>query len=111
MTAALDLLKSEFSTLSGIAEAAGAKSFQVVQPVSAPAFSRSGRVTVELRQQVAKETIDTLDAVSLARDMDRYELVEEVLGKWAAERRHEATLIANVMRGNGDGPESGGGRV
>lgn len=31
MTAALDLLKSEFSTLSGIAEAAGAKSFQVVQ--------------------------------------------------------------------------------
>jgi len=76
-----------------------------------PMFSRSGRATVELRQQIAKETIDTLDAVSLARDMERYELVEEILGAWAKARRHEATLIANVMRGNGDSPESGGGRV
>ena len=76
-----------------------------------PMFSRSGRATVELRQQIAKETIDTLDAVSLARDMERYELVEEILGKWAAERRHEAKMIANVMRGNGEGQDGSGGRV
>ena len=76
-----------------------------------PAFHRSGRATVELRQQIAKEIIDTLDAVSLARDLERYELVEEILGKWAAAKRHESMLVSRVTRGNGDGAETGGGRT
>lgn len=76
----------------------------------AAVFSRSGRVTVELRQQIAKETMDMLDAVSLARDMERYELVEELLGKWAAAKRHENIIVARVMRDNGDRPETSGGR-
>lgn len=78
---------------------------------TAPAFSRTGRTTVELRQQVAKETIDTFDAVSLARDMERYELIEEVLGERAKQWRHEAKMIAKVMRCNGEGPENSGGRT
>lgn len=79
-------------------------------PLAGPMFHRSGRVTVELRQQIAKEIIDTIDAMSLAREMERYELVEEVLGEWARARRHEAKMIANVMRGNGEGAEPHGGR-
>lgn len=77
---------------------------------TAPAFSRSGRATVELRQQIAKDIIDTLDAVSLARELERYELVEEILGKWAAAKRHESMLVARITRSNGDSPESTGGR-
>lgn len=76
----------------------------------APVFHRGGRATVELRQQLAKEIVDTLDAVSMAREMERYELVEEILGKWAAEKRHESMLVARVMRGNGDGADTDGGR-
>jgi hypothetical protein len=79
-------------------------------PTATPMFSRSGRATVELRQQIAKETIDTLDAVSLARDMERYELVEEILGKWAAAKRHESMLVARITRGNGDSAEPHGGQ-
>ena len=77
----------------------------------APVFHRGGRATVELRQQVDKLVIDTLDAVSLARDMERYELVEEILGKWAAEKRHESMLVARVVRGNGDAADTDGGRL
>lgn len=77
---------------------------------TAPLYHRSGRATVELRQQLAKETIDTLDAVSLARDMERYELVEEILGKWATAKRHESMLVARITRGNGEGAEPHGGQ-
>lgn len=80
-------------------------------PAATPTFHRGGRATVELRQQIAKDIIDTLDAVSLARELERYELVEEILGKWAAAKRHEASVVSRVMRCNGDGPETAGGRT
>ena len=77
---------------------------------TAAAFHRAGRATVELRQQIAKEIVDTLDAVSLARDMERYELVEEILGEWARAKRHESMLVARITRGNGDSAEPHGGQ-
>lgn len=60
---------------------------------------------VELRQNIPAATAQLLDAVALARQCSRAEVVAEVLNEFAARRLHEATVIARVTRGNGASKE------
>jgi hypothetical protein len=62
---------------------------------------------VELRGMCPRETIDVIDAVSAARRISRTELVNEVLGKWAADEVHVAKAICSVVRSHGSEPEGG----
>lgn len=56
--------------------------------------------TVELRQQTPREILEVLQAVAHARDIERSELVNEVLGQYAKKMVHLATVINNARRGN-----------
>lgn len=67
------------------------------------AFSRgrAGGTTVELRGDVPRQTIDVLDAVSMARGYPScMALVNEILGKWADGVLHETSLVQRVLSGN-----------
>lgn len=66
--------------------------------LSRPAFARGSKK--ELRQDVDCEVLNVLDAVSLARDITRAELVGEILGKYAQQRLREFTLLERITRGN-----------
>lgn len=64
-------------------------------------FQRSPTATsVELRGECPRQTVDVLDAISAARRISRTELVNQVLGEWARQQLHEASLIHRVTRGN-----------
>lgn len=63
-----------------------------------PAFARGPKK--ELRQDIDVEILNVLDAVSLARDVTRAELVTEILAKYARQRLHELTLLERLTRGN-----------
>lgn len=65
--------------------------------------------SVELRAQVPRRLVDMLDAVSLARGLNRTELLVEVLDTWHQTRVREATLIHRLVRGKTVLPESDGG--
>lgn len=60
---------------------------------------------VELRGMCPRETIDVLDAVSMARRISRTELVNEVLGEWSRHQIHVAQSVMSVTRGNGSTTE------
>lgn len=51
---------------------------------------------VELRGQVPKLIVDVLDAVSLTKRVNRWELVNEILSAYADDRMREATAIMRV---------------
>ncbi len=55
-------------------------------------------LTTELRGPCPKDTVDVIDAVSMARRMSRTELVNEILTEWAKARLHEAELITRLSR-------------
>ncbi|MCC6530946.1 MAG: hypothetical protein IT531_00215 [Burkholderiales bacterium] len=63
------------------------------------------RIQVELRGHVDKDIIDVIDAVSIARDVTRIDVVEEVLRRWADERVKEAKLMNRLVRREGSSPE------
>lgn len=63
---------------------------------------------IELRGMCPRETVDVLDAVSAARSMSRAQIVNEILGDWARQQMHVATVLHRVLRRNPQGPESGG---
>ena len=63
-----------------------------------PAFARGPKK--ELRQDVDVEILTVLDAVSLARDITRAELVNEILSKYTEQRLRELTLLERLTRGN-----------
>lgn len=65
--------------------------------------------SVELRGQVPRRLVDMLDAVSMARGVNRTELLVEVLDTWHQTRVREATLIHRLVRGKTVPPESVGG--
>lgn len=56
--------------------------------------------TVELRGQCPREIVDVLDAFCAARRLNRQELVNRILRRWAMDRLHEATVLQRVTRGN-----------
>lgn len=76
-------------------------------------FARGDRATAqsnaELRQQVPVELLQIFDAVSIARNMPRHELVHQVLAKQADQWMHESTLLQRVTRGNPAFSEADGG--
>lgn len=55
---------------------------------------------VELREEVPRDLVDVIDAVSAARGVSRRQVVMDVLHAWALDRVHEATVIMRVTRGN-----------
>ncbi|WP_423459947.1 hypothetical protein [Ottowia sp. VDI28] len=56
--------------------------------------------TVEMRMRVPKYIVDAFDAVSIARRMERYELVLMTLKNEADQWLHEASLLTNGARSN-----------
>ena len=76
-------------------------------------FARGERATAqsnaELRQQVPIELLQIYDAIAIARNKPRHELVLEVLTKSADQWLHESTLIQRVTRGNPVFSDSDGG--
>lgn len=68
-------------------------------------FQAGSRATppemVELRGLSPRRLIDVIDAISLARDKTRIDIVNEVLEAWVGKTLHEAMLVNRVLRGNG----------
>ena len=62
---------------------------------------------VELRGPCPRAIVDVLDAVSASRNLTRMQLVNEVLGEYARQRRHEWMVAARVLRLNPAGVEEG----
>ncbi len=56
--------------------------------------------SVELRGQCPRDTVDIIDAASIARRMNRTELVNQILAEWCVRETHYATLIYRASRGN-----------
>lgn len=81
-----------------------------MQREETPQFSRrDGHTsTVELRGECPREIVGVLDAVSIARDKTRTQLVNEILGEWAAKVRHETNLVQRVLGGNPLPPDAAG---
>lgn len=50
----------------------------------------------ELRTECPNDIVNVVDAYSIAQRLTRGQAVVRILGEWARERRHEATLIARV---------------
>lgn len=73
-----------------------------------PHFSR-GSETKELRQECPLHILNTLDAISMARDLTRTALVNEILGKWAEQVHREHSLLQRVVGINPARSESVGG--
>lgn len=65
--------------------------------------------SVELRLDCPKETVLWLDAISMARGMDRGPLINEILAKWAMDERHHHMVVQRVVGINPGASESGGG--
>lgn len=60
--------------------------------------SMASSETAEVRGPCAKDTVDVLDAISMARGLTRMQLVNEILGEWARMRRHELNVVSKVLR-------------
>lgn len=58
---------------------------------------------VELRGDIPREFVDTLDAVASARGngCNRMTILREILAEWHRKKLHEASLIVRVNRGKG----------
>lgn len=78
--------------------------------MSEPNLSRSGSLedSVDLRTKVIQQTNAVLEAHARARDIDKAEVMREVLDKWADEQIHVATLIQRLTRSEGGSGEGGG---
>lgn len=63
--------------------------------------------SVELRGDIPREIVDTLDAVSLANGKSRICLVTEILHEWASHKRREAMLVLNITQGNPPAVDAG----
>lgn len=56
---------------------------------------------VELRGKIDRDIVDVIDALVIARGIDRMAVIEPVLRKWVEGLIHEATIIQNVTKANG----------
>lgn len=59
--------------------------------------ARADSLTVELRGECPRHTVDMLDAVSLAEDITRTALVNRILGEWEKRERHRASVVNRVL--------------
>lgn len=71
------------------------------QDTNGTAFARGAEAhVVELRGECPRQTVNVLDAVSMASNRTRTSLVNEILGEWAAKKIHESNLVNRVLVGN-----------
>ena len=73
------------------------------------AFAR-GADTTELRGECPRSVVNVLDAVSMARDMTRTALVNQILGAFAEKVLHESILVQRLAGGNPSVSETSGDR-
>lgn len=62
----------------------------------------------ELRQLVPSSLLSALDAIAMAKGIERHVYVESILTAEAKKVAHEATVISRCLAGNPLLPESGG---
>jgi len=62
--------------------------------------ARTHEDTVELRGWTPKNTIAVIDAVAIANRVDRFDVVNAVLLRWARKQVHVATVVGNVTQSN-----------
>ncbi len=60
---------------------------------------------VEIRFFVERDVYDVFDASSKAHRIPKNKLGESIFSEWAAAKRHEATLVLRLSRGNGNDPQ------
>lgn len=67
---------------------------------------------VELRGDIPREFVDTLDAVANARGngCNRMTILREILAEWHRKKLHEASLVVRVNRSKGSRGEAVGDR-
>jgi len=56
--------------------------------------------SVELRGPCPRDDVDFLDAYAMARDLNRMQLVNQIIREWCSARRHEHMVLGRVLRGN-----------
>ena len=66
----------------------------------------AGEDTIELRGQSPKSVIAIVDAIAIANRVDRIDVVNAVLLRWARKQAHTSTVVANVTQGNPPLPDS-----
>lgn len=59
-----------------------------------------GGERVELRGLVRRELVEAVDAMAMAKGMDRIGLVSEVLEEYVCVRLHEMSVVHRALRGN-----------
>ena len=55
----------------------------------------------DLRAAISVQADQVLEAISLATNKTKQQLVREVLDEWAAKEVHKALLVERMTRGNG----------
>ena len=65
----------------------------------------------ELRQLVSVHVLQGLDAIAMAKGLERHAYVEAVLSKEVMTVAHEASVIARCLHGNPLASETNGGRA
>ena len=83
-----------------------------------PMFARGrndDRQTTELRAEIPKDVMNVIDATWQHRTRhdakaSRNSVVNEILGVWAREKWHEASMVMNLAPSNPMAPESQDGR-
>lgn len=82
--------------------------------MDAPVFSRarsSESDNTELRGLVSADLAQALDAIAMARGMNRHAFVVQVLEAEVKRVVHEVSVISRVLRGNPLMPDANGGRA
>jgi hypothetical protein len=74
------------------------------------AFARGDSNVVELRGECPRQTVNVLDAVSMARNITRTALVNQILGEYAGKVLHESILVQRIAGGNPAVAEASGGQ-
>jgi hypothetical protein len=62
----------------------------------------------DLRASISATADQVLEAIALATERTKQEVVRDVLDKWADQKLHETTLVLRMTRGHGNersGPE------
>lgn len=82
--------------------------YNTSMPSRRPAAGTAGEVG-ELRGNCPKALLSALDALAMARNLDRTAYVNQVLESHVAEEVHKASVLVRTLRGNPFLPDDLGG--